>query len=74
MIVEQFIELVNCELEKRGMTRRALSIEMGVTPQTVNSYLNGHRSPGPEVMERFFTALNLEPKLSCTEVQEKVSA
>ena len=74
MIVEQFIEIVNRELENQEMSRSALAREMGVTPQTVNSYLQGKVKPGPDMIEKFFAALSLVPRLEFDPKREKISA
>ena len=80
MILEkQFVDLVNEQLGKQEMSRSDLARAMGVGPQYVTDYLNGRKKPGPEVIERFFSALGVRPRLSIDAVshsktEKKVSA
>lgn len=65
MILEaQFVEIIESTLSTRGWTRSDLARAMGVHKTYVSNYLNGRQVPGPDVMERFFRALDLEPNLS----------
>jgi len=72
ILQKQFLEIVNRELKARHMTRTELARAMEKSPQYVTEYLNGRRDAGPDVMERFFAALQLEPKL--TVVRRKATA
>lgn len=64
MILEQqFLELIESELKEKGWSRADLARAMNATPQYVTNYLNGRRSPGADVMERFFRALGCTPRL-----------
>lgn len=63
MIDEQFVALVNAELQARGWSRSDLARAMGVGPQMVTDYLNGRKKPGSDVIERFFAAFDVEPEL-----------
>lgn len=76
MILEnQFVELVEEQLEKQHMSRSDLARSMGVGRQYVTDYLNRRKNPGPEVMERFFLALGVRPRLSVDEPESgKISA
>jgi len=73
IIEQQFREIVEAELKEKGWTRSQLAREMGVRPQIVTDYLNSRNTPGPDVMERFFKALNLEPELRVRRKLEPVS-
>ncbi|TWT48211.1 helix-turn-helix protein [Thalassoglobus neptunius] len=64
ILEKQFIDLVNNELKARGWSRSDLAREMGVRPGYITDYLNGRYSPGTDVMERFFDALELQPTLT----------
>lgn len=50
-------ERLEFALRRRGMTKRALSIEIRTTPQSVYNYCNGRRSPDEEVAGRISSAL-----------------
>lgn len=50
-------ERLSFALRRRGMTKRALSIEIGVTPQSVYNYCDGRRFPDEEIVGRFSVAL-----------------
>lgn len=64
MILEQqFRDLIESEMKSRGWSRADLARAMHASPQFVTDYLNGRRSPGADVMERFFSAFGCTPKL-----------
>ena len=60
----QFRDLIRQELKLRGWNQSRLSEAMGVAPSFVSMYLSGKVSPGDDVKDRFFSALDLEPVLS----------
>jgi transcriptional regulator with XRE-family HTH domain len=64
ILQKQFRDIIEHELDRRKMRRSELARAMNVAPQMVTDYLNGRRDPGPEVIEKFFNALDLEPKLT----------
>lgn len=63
ILEKQFLRIVEDELADRHWTRTDLAREIGISRQMVTDYLNGRRSPGADVMERFFSALDLEPEI-----------
>lgn len=73
IIDQQFREIVNDRLAERGWTRTDLAERMGVPRTTVTDYLNGRRHPGPEMIEKFFAALDLRPKLVAEETRESAT-
>lgn len=72
IIDQQFRDLIKAEIEKQGITRSELARRMGVLPGYVTDYLNGHKAPGPDVMEKFFAALNVTPRLVLDTREEKL--
>lgn len=60
----EFQEIVKSELSKRNWSGRELARRMEVDSKYVSKYLTGKISPGPDVIERFFNALDLVPHLS----------
>lgn len=64
MIREQFVEIVEDRLKELQWSRSDLARAMSVSPQVVTNYLNGHSNAGPETMEKFLSALDLEPCLT----------
>ncbi len=64
IIEEQFRSIIEDELKDRGWSRSDLAREMHVGRQVVTDYLNGRSKPGPDMMEKFFAALELEPQLT----------
>lgn len=64
ILEEQFIQIVEAELDSRKWSRSDLARAMGVSRQYVTNYLNRRSSPGSDVMERFLAALDLQPRLS----------
>ena len=70
ILEKQFRTIVEDRLSTLGWSRSALARRMDATPQFVTNYLNGRNTPGPDVMERFLSALGLEPRLT---VEEKNS-
>lgn len=67
ILQEDFARLVNEYLIKKDWTRADLARAMGASRQMVTTYLNGHQSPGPDVIERFFNALDCDVRLVVTE-------
>lgn len=63
ILQEDFTRLVDEQLAAKGWTRSELARHMGVGRQYVTNYLNGRSSAGPDVMERFFTALGCRVRL-----------
>lgn len=68
MIREQFIQIVEDRLKQLGWSRSDLAREMGVTRQFVTGHLNSHVNASTETMEKFLSALGLEPRLTVREV------
>ena len=63
ILQEDFARLVNERLIALDWTRADLARAMGASRQMVTTYLNGHQSPGPDVIERFFNALDCDVRL-----------
>lgn len=75
MIIErQWREIINAELARLPLSRSAFARMLGVSPQVVTNYLNGHDAPSPEMMERFLRVLKLQPKLMVEELCETATA
>jgi len=72
ILQKQFREIVEDELGRRHWSRSDLARAMNCSRQMVTDYLNGKREPGPDTMEKFLSALELEPKLSV--VRRKATA
>jgi len=72
MLQEEFVALVNQKLTEKGWTRAALAEAMDVPPQFVTNYLNGRRSPGSDVIARFFAALGYEVHFQLKEIASEV--
>lgn len=64
IIDQQFRDAIESELKARQMSRSDLARAMGRSPQYVCEYLNGRKTAGPDVMEQFFAALGLVPRLT----------
>lgn len=64
IIEQEFKQIVEAELAKRKWSGRELARQMGVSGTYVSRYLTGRVSPGPDVIEKFFAALDLVPHLS----------
>lgn len=75
VIIEQaWRDAINTELKTRGMTRAEYARSLAVSTAYVSGYLNGRRSPGAEVMERWLKALDLEPVITFRRTESKASA
>jgi ribosome-binding protein aMBF1 (putative translation factor) len=74
IIEKQWREIVNAELERRGMSRSELGRRIGLSPQNITEYLNARKCPSPAMMERFLRALDLEPRLSTKKIPAETSA
>lgn len=61
MLAQHFRANVDAILDSRGWSRTDLANEMQVGKQYINSYLNGHRTPGLEIVEKFAKALHVDP-------------
>lgn len=61
LLQKKFQQKVRELLISKGWSQSALAREMDVAPMTVSQYLNGKRSPGLDVLERFAKALEVEP-------------
>lgn len=62
MILEQrFRSNVETALSDRGWSKSELARRMGASPQYVGNYLSGRVSPGFAVVERFASALGVDP-------------
>ncbi len=46
---------------RRGLTRRALSEAVGITPQSLSRYASGARQPAPEIAKKFAKVLRFPP-------------
>jgi transcriptional regulator with XRE-family HTH domain len=74
IIDKQFREQIIAAMKSQGVTRSDLARRLGVTPGFVSNYLNGRKSPGADVMERFSAALNLKPRIVLDPAPESVPA
>jgi transcriptional regulator with XRE-family HTH domain len=63
LIEKQFVDIVEERMGVEGWSRSELARQIGCSPQMVTNYLNGRIKPGPDVIERFFTALKISPRL-----------
>jgi transcriptional regulator with XRE-family HTH domain len=63
ILQEDFRRLVEEQLSDQQLSRSELARRMNVTPSYVGDYLNGRNSPGPDVMERFFSALGVKARI-----------
>lgn len=70
VIDKQFAVIVTDRLHELHWSRSDLARAMRVSPQYVTDYLNGRSKPGPDVIERFFSALGLRPTLSYETISE----
>lgn len=59
-IVSQWRELIAQKLSSEKVTRAELARRVGLSAQNVTTYLNGHGSPSPQMMDRFLKALGVE--------------
>lgn len=50
-------------LKSRGMSQADLAAASGLTPSTINRYVNGNRVPSIEVAERISDALGVGPEV-----------
>jgi ribosome-binding protein aMBF1 (putative translation factor) len=46
-------------LTQKGWTKSQLAFRLEMTPQAVSAYVNGHRVPGLDLVEKFASALEL---------------
>jgi transcriptional regulator with XRE-family HTH domain len=69
ILQEDFKRLVNEQLAEQKITRADLARRMNKPPQFVTNYLNGDTSPGPDVIEKFFSALGCSVRLSVRRVE-----
>ncbi len=75
MIIEkQFRDIIEARLDVLQWSRADLAREMSVSRQMITDYLNGRTRPGPDVIERFFNAVGLVPRLEAEPAPELVGA
>ena len=60
----QFRDIVQQQMKLKGWSQNELARQMGVASSYVSQYLSGRCSPGDDVKDRFFDALDLEPILT----------
>ena len=68
ILQEDFKRLVDEQLKLRGWSRADLARAMNKPRQYVTNYLNGERSPGPDVIEGFFHALGFSVHLALSPI------
>ncbi len=61
-------------MDAQGLNQTQLAERMGVGHWYVHDYLNGRRSPGFEVVERFAKALGIDAGLFVAPENSKVGA
>lgn len=61
ILQQTFVANVRRHLKSSGWTLTELARRMGVAQPMVSQYMNGHRSPGFDVVERFAAALECDP-------------
>lgn len=74
LIDQQFREIIVKELKRREWNQKEFAARLGVTPAMISQYLSGYRIAGPELMERMFCALDLEPRLTAVRKKSLASA
>ena len=60
ILQERFALRVREAMESERVSQSELARRMSVTPSMVSQYINGLRSPGLDVVERFSRALNID--------------
>lgn len=60
ILQKRFARRVVSRLEELGWTKAHLARQMDVDPPYLYQYLNGSRSPGLDVIERFAAALQID--------------
>lgn len=64
ILQNEFRTFVLEEMERQKLSQGELARRMGVARPSVTQYLNGSRSPGMDVVERFYAALGFQPRLT----------
>lgn len=67
ILQERFRQRVRAELESRGWSQGELARRMNVSPQFVSQYLNGQRSPGLDLVQRFSETFDLNDPIELLE-------
>lgn len=60
--MQELVEWINSELNKRNWTLRELSRRSGVNPGTISLVLNQHRGAGPEFCRAIARAFRVSPE------------
>lgn len=63
IMASPFSVRLSAVLKSRGMSQTDLAAASGLTPSTVNRYVNGGRVPSIEVAERICAALGVGPEV-----------
>lgn len=61
LLEKRFVTRTAEALDLLGITQAELARRMHVSRAMVNQYMNGSRSPGLDVVERFALALEVDP-------------
>lgn len=61
LLQNQFVQIVCEEMARQNVTRAELARRMNVPRSMISRYLNGACSPGINVVEKFFLALDIVP-------------
>ena len=55
-------ETITATLKARGLSQRRCALDCGITPQTLNNFLNGHRPLPLDKLERVIEYLKIKMK------------
>ena len=61
LLEKRFVKRTTEALDQLGITQAELARRMHVSRAMVNQYLTGRSAPGLDVVERFASALELDP-------------
>lgn len=71
ILQNEFRVFVRTELDRQHISQAELARRMGVARSLITKYLNGERSPGMDVVEKFYRALGFTPSLTSVPAKKK---
>ena len=54
--------LLSAKMALKGLNRKELARELGVTPQSITNLMNGKHNPSFELMNKIYDVLDLTPE------------